>query len=208
MKDMSPSRNSAIPARTCSPRQSYDSHPETQLDIGPPTDKGFYYDIDLDKKLDATTESIEAEMKKVIKKTKSLNASRPREEAVEKIQSIGQERYKLGRLDDILEGEQVSFIKTGSSSTSAPDHTSATPRRSKPSSSSRVPTTEATRTTSSSRIYGTAFPTRTNWQSISTSSNKPKRAITANSAKSSASPSITKARPHPLKPAGASSAKH
>ena len=29
--------------------------PETQLDIGPPTKSGFYYDIDLDKKLDAKT---------------------------------------------------------------------------------------------------------------------------------------------------------
>ena len=27
--------------------------PETQLDIGPPTENGFYYDVDLDKKLDA-----------------------------------------------------------------------------------------------------------------------------------------------------------
>ena len=44
-------------------------YPETQLDIGPPTDSGFYYDIDLDRKLDAATdlEAIEAEMKKVIK---------------------------------------------------------------------------------------------------------------------------------------------
>ena len=25
--------------------------PETKLDIGPPTESGFYYDIDLDKKL-------------------------------------------------------------------------------------------------------------------------------------------------------------
>ena len=42
--------------------------PETQLDIGPPTDNGFYYDIDLDKKLDATDlEAIEAEMNIVIK---------------------------------------------------------------------------------------------------------------------------------------------
>ena len=37
-------------------------YPETQLDIGPPTDNGFYYDIDLDKKLDADDlEKIEAE---------------------------------------------------------------------------------------------------------------------------------------------------
>ena len=41
-------------------------YPDAKLDIGPPTDTGFYYDIDLDHKL--TTEDltkIEAEMKKV-----------------------------------------------------------------------------------------------------------------------------------------------
>ena len=89
--------------------------PETQLDIGPPTDSGFYYDIDLDKKLDATDlEAIEAEMKKVIKENQKFERTEcSREEAVAKIKSIGQERYKLGRLDDIPEGEQVSFYQNG-----------------------------------------------------------------------------------------------
>jgi len=89
--------------------------PETQLDIGPPTDNGFYYDIDLDKKLDATDlESIEAEMKIVIKENQRFERIEcSREEAIAKIQAIGQERYKLGRLDDIAEGEQVSFYQNG-----------------------------------------------------------------------------------------------
>ena len=42
-------------------------YPDAKLDIGPPTDTGFYYDIDLDQKL--TLEDlpkIEAEMKKVV----------------------------------------------------------------------------------------------------------------------------------------------
>lgn len=90
-------------------------HPETQLDIGPPTDNGFYYDIDLDKKLDAADlEAIEAEMKKVIKENQKFTRIEcSREEAVEKIKESGQERYKLGRLDDIPEGEQVSFYQNG-----------------------------------------------------------------------------------------------
>ena len=90
-------------------------HPETQLDIGPPTDSGFYYDIDLDKKLDASDlEAIEAEMKKVIKENQRFTRIEcSREEAVEKIKAMGQERYKLGRLDDIPEGEQVSFYQNG-----------------------------------------------------------------------------------------------
>ena len=89
--------------------------PETQLDIGPPIDNGFYYDIDLDKKLDASDlEAIEAEMKKVIKENQKFRRIEcSREEAVEKIKAIGQERYKLGRLDDIPEGEQVSFYQNG-----------------------------------------------------------------------------------------------
>ena len=89
--------------------------PETQLDIGPPTESGFYYDIDLDKKLDATDlEAIELEMKKVIKENQKFTRIEcSREEAAAKIKEIGQERYKLGRLDDIPEGEQVSFYQNG-----------------------------------------------------------------------------------------------
>jgi len=89
--------------------------PETQLDIGPPTESGFYYDIDLDKKLDATDlEAIELEMKKVIKENQKFTRIEcSREEAAAKIKEIGQERYKLSRLDDIPEGEQVSFYQNG-----------------------------------------------------------------------------------------------
>ena len=89
--------------------------PETQLDIGPPTENGFYYDIDLDKKLDAKDlEAIELEMKKVVKENQKFTRIEcSREEAVAKIKEIGQERYKLGRLDDIPEGKQVSFYQNG-----------------------------------------------------------------------------------------------
>jgi threonyl-tRNA synthetase len=90
-------------------------YPETQLDIGPPTDSGFYYDIDLEKKLDAADlEAIETEMKKVIKENQRFTRIEcSREEAVEKIKASGQATYKLGRLDDIPEGEQVSFYQNG-----------------------------------------------------------------------------------------------
>ncbi|MGJ8637862.1 MAG: threonine--tRNA ligase [Opitutaceae bacterium] len=90
-------------------------YPETQLDIGPPTDSGFYYDVDLDRKLDADDlANIEVEMQKVIKENQRFTRIEcSREEAVEKIKSIGQETYKLGRLDDVPEGEQVSFYQNG-----------------------------------------------------------------------------------------------
>lgn len=90
-------------------------YPETQLDIGPPTDNGFYYDIDLDRKLDATDlEAIEAEMKKVIKENQKFNRIEcSRDEAIARITEIGQARYKLGRLNDIPEGEAISFYQNG-----------------------------------------------------------------------------------------------
>ena len=90
-------------------------YPDTQLDIGPPTDNGFYYDIDCNKKLDASDlEAIEAEMKKVIKENqKFIRIEATREEAKEKIKVSGQTRYKFGRLEDIPEDEAVSFYQNG-----------------------------------------------------------------------------------------------
>ena len=89
--------------------------PDAKLDIGPPTDTGFYYDIDLDHKF--TTEDlakIEAEMKKIADENQPfLRKEVSRDEAVEIIKSRGQERYKLGRLADIPEGEKISFYQNG-----------------------------------------------------------------------------------------------
>jgi threonyl-tRNA synthetase len=89
--------------------------PETQLDIGPPTDAGFYYDFDLEHKLTAEDlVKIEAEMKKVIDENQAFTRTEvPRAEAVDIIKRIGQERYKIGRLADIPEGEAISFYRNG-----------------------------------------------------------------------------------------------
>jgi threonyl-tRNA synthetase len=89
--------------------------PDAKLDIGPPTDTGFYYDIDLDHKLTAEDlVRIEAEMKKVAEENQPfLRKEVSREEAAEIIRSRGQERYKLGRLADIPEGEKISFYQNG-----------------------------------------------------------------------------------------------
>jgi threonyl-tRNA synthetase len=89
--------------------------PDAKLDIGPPTDTGFYYDIDLEHKLTADDlVKIEAEMKKVADENQPfLRKEVSREEAVEIIKSRGQERYKLGRLADIPEGEKISFYQNG-----------------------------------------------------------------------------------------------
>ncbi len=89
--------------------------PEAKLDIGPPTDTGFYYDIDLDHKFTAEDLlKLEAEMKKIADENQPFYRKEvSREEAVEIIKSRGQERYKLGRLADIPEGEKISFYQNG-----------------------------------------------------------------------------------------------
>ena len=89
--------------------------PDAKLDIGPPTDTGFYYDIDLDHKLTMDDLArLEDEMKKIAEENQRFDRKEvSREEAVEIIKSRGQERYKLGRLADIPEGEKISFYTNG-----------------------------------------------------------------------------------------------
>ena len=89
--------------------------PEAKLDIGPPTDTGFYYDFDLDHKFTADDLArLEAEMKKIAEENQRFDRKEvSREEAVAIITARGQERYKLGRLADIPAGEQISFYQNG-----------------------------------------------------------------------------------------------
>ena len=89
--------------------------PDAKLDIGPPTDTGFYYDIDLDHKLTVDDlVKLESEMKKIADENQRFDRKEvSREEAIEIIKSRGQERYKLGRLADIPEGEKISFYQNG-----------------------------------------------------------------------------------------------
>jgi len=90
-------------------------YPDTQLDIGPPTDSGFYYDFDSEIPFTPeVVEGIEAEMKKVIKENQRFEKIEvSREEAIGMIKEMGQETYKLGRLEDIPEGEAISFYRNG-----------------------------------------------------------------------------------------------
>tara|TARA_Y100000589_G_scaffold38192_2_gene31956 strand:- start:2040 stop:3881 length:1842 start_codon:yes stop_codon:yes gene_type:complete len=90
-------------------------YPDTQLDIGPPTESGFYYDFDSETPFTPEVlEAIEAEMKKVIKENQRFERIEvSREEAIKIIKEMSQERYKLGRLDDIPEGEAISFYRNG-----------------------------------------------------------------------------------------------
>ena len=90
-------------------------YPDTQLDIGPPTDSGFYYDFDTDVAFTPEVlEEIEAEMKKIIKENQPFERIEvSREEAKKIISDTGQKQYKLGRLNDIPDEETITFYKNG-----------------------------------------------------------------------------------------------
>ena len=90
-------------------------YPETKLDIGPPTDKGFYYDFDSEVSFTPEIiEHIEEEMRKIIKENQRFERIEVnREEAKSMILEIKQDTYKLGRLEDIPTDEQVSFYRNG-----------------------------------------------------------------------------------------------
>jgi len=89
--------------------------PDAKLDIGPPTDTGFYYDVDLEHKLTLDDlAKLEVEMKKIAEENQPfLRKEVSRDEAVAIIQQMRQERYKLGRLADIPADEKISFYQNG-----------------------------------------------------------------------------------------------
>tara|TARA_B100000586_G_scaffold57102_1_gene39073 strand:- start:3855 stop:5669 length:1815 start_codon:yes stop_codon:yes gene_type:complete len=86
--------------------------PEAELDIGPPTAEGFYYDFDLEHRFSPEDfETIEAEMKKVVKENQKFERStKTRDEAKAFFEERGQS-FKVERLADIPEGEEISFYQ-------------------------------------------------------------------------------------------------
>ena len=84
------------------------------LDIGPATDGGFYYDVDLPKRLAPEDfPAIEAEMAKIVaEKLPFERLEVSREEAVKTLTELGQ-TFKLHRLADIPEGESITFYRCG-----------------------------------------------------------------------------------------------
>ena len=89
-------------------------YPEVKLAIGPSIENGFYYDFDApfsftQENLDA----IEAEMRKICKEKLPLERFElPRDEAVRFMQERG-EPYKVELINDLPEGEVISFYKQG-----------------------------------------------------------------------------------------------
>jgi len=89
-------------------------HPTTKFDIGPPTETGFYYDIDCPHRFSTEDfDAIEAEMIKIIAEDQSFERKVvPREEARDYFTERDQ-TFKLGRLDDIPDEETITFYING-----------------------------------------------------------------------------------------------
>ena len=87
-------------------------YPETKLAIGPSIDEGFYYDFDpITNFGDEDKEKIEEEMKKIIKEDIPIERfTLPKEKALELMKD---EPYKVELINDLPEGEEISFYKQG-----------------------------------------------------------------------------------------------
>ena len=89
-------------------------YPNTKLAIGPSIADGFYYDMDFEAPLTSDDfEKIEAEMKKIIKEDLKIERfTLPREEAIAFMKEK-EEPYKVELIEDLPEGEKISFYKQG-----------------------------------------------------------------------------------------------
>ncbi len=87
-------------------------YPNVKLAIGPAIANGFYYDFDTDTPFTADDlKSIEKEMKKIVKEGLKIERFElPREEALELMKD---EPYKVELINDLPEGEVISFYKQG-----------------------------------------------------------------------------------------------
>ncbi len=89
-------------------------YPEAKLTIGPAVDNGFYYDIDSDVAFTPEVlAKLEAEMKKIVKENLKIERFElPRDEAV-KLMTERDEPYKVQLINELPEGEVISFYKQG-----------------------------------------------------------------------------------------------
>ncbi|MCL1856376.1 MAG: threonine--tRNA ligase [Kiritimatiellaeota bacterium] len=109
--DVGTVRHSAAHIMAAAVRRLYKG---VQLDIGPATDDGFYYDFDLAQRLSVEElPKIEVAMAGIVKENLPFERlEMTRDEARAYLEREGQ-RYKLERLADIPEGEKISFYRCG-----------------------------------------------------------------------------------------------
>ena len=88
--------------------------PEAKLAIGPAIDNGFYYDFDLEGGFtNEDLEKIEAEIKKIVKEDLAIECFElPKEDAI-KFMKEQDEPYKVELIEDLPEGEIITFYKQG-----------------------------------------------------------------------------------------------
>ena len=89
-------------------------YPNTQLGIGPAIDNGFYYDFKVEKPLtEEDINKIEEEMKKIVKEDLVLERSTLSREDAIKLMKEREEPYKVQLIEELPEGEEISFFKQG-----------------------------------------------------------------------------------------------
>ena len=89
-------------------------YPNAKLAIGPAIDNGFYYDFDLETPFTPEDlEKIEKEMEKIVKEKIAIERFElPRDEAI-KFMKDKDEPYKVELIEDLPEGEVISFYRQG-----------------------------------------------------------------------------------------------
>ena len=88
--------------------------PNAKLAIGPSIENGFYYDYDVEKPFSLEDlENIEKEMKKICDEDLKLERfTLPRDEALKLMKDLD-EPYKVELIEELPEGEEISFYKQG-----------------------------------------------------------------------------------------------
>jgi threonyl-tRNA synthetase len=88
--------------------------PDAKFDIGPSTEDGFYYDFDMEHRLvPEDLKKIEKVMKKLRGKNLEFEKTEMTREAAEKMLKADGQCYKLQRLEDIPEGDIITFYQCG-----------------------------------------------------------------------------------------------
>ena len=90
-------------------------HPQAKFAYGPATERGFYYDVDLDgeKLSDEDLAAIEAEMLKITKENLPIKTYElPRAEAIKLMEDRG-EVYKVEHIGDLAEDARITFYQQG-----------------------------------------------------------------------------------------------
>lgn len=140
-------------------------YPDAKLAIGPSIAEGFYYDIDFAEPIsEADLPKIETEMRKIVKENEKFEYfTLPREEAL-KLMEEKQEPYKVELIQDLPEGELISFFKQGDfTDLCAGPHLQSTREVGKAfklQSLAGAYWRGSEKNKMLTRIYGTAFPTK------------------------------------------------